>query len=65
MQGGMLSVQESVFYNVPVLIIPLFFDQYTNGRMAQKMGYGRMLTLTQLSEKTLEKEINEILYNTR
>lgn len=49
-QGGMMSLQESVFHGVPILIIPFFGDQFANAQRAARQGYGRKLELKGMIE---------------
>lgn len=62
-QGGMMSVQETLYHGVPVLIIPLFADQVANGQRAQRQGYGKVLPVEELTIATLLGNITELIDN--
>ncbi|XP_059089673.1 UDP-glucosyltransferase 2-like [Tigriopus californicus] len=62
-QGGMMSLQESVFHGVPILIIPFFGDQFANAQRAARQGYGRKLEIQDLSHESLRESIMDILQN--
>lgn len=62
-QGGTISLQESLYHGVPVLVMPIAFDQPTNARIAQKNGYGRYFSFSNFSEENFLYEIRTILSN--
>ena len=51
--GGLLGLEESLYHEVPVLIMPGLGDQYANGKRAQIDGYGEVVNWTELSEEKL------------
>lgn len=63
--GGLNSIQESIYYGKPLIVVPFFFDQLPNGRLASERGYGINLPIAKLSEHTLKAAIEEILTDSR
>ncbi|XP_077291425.1 UDP-glycosyltransferase UGT5-like [Arctopsyche grandis] len=61
--GGMLSTQEAVHYGVPILGIPLFWDQYSNVFKLKKLGAALRLDYTALTLEDLSMALNEMLSN--
>ncbi|CAK5037374.1 unnamed protein product [Meloidogyne enterolobii] len=62
--GGYNSLIESTIRGVPVLIIPLFFDQLRNSKCAEYRGNGRILIRKDLLNlEKIKEEINEMLIN--
>lgn len=47
----------------PVVGMPFFADQYTNLRLVEKNGYGKMVTFFELTEKSFGDAIDEVLSN--
>uniref|UniRef100_A0A3Q1H9D3 UDP-glucuronosyltransferase n=1 Tax=Anabas testudineus TaxID=64144 RepID=A0A3Q1H9D3_ANATE len=47
--GGTNGVQEAIYYGVPVLGIPLFYDQYDNLLRLQERGAGKILQLSDVN----------------
>ncbi|KAI4814102.1 hypothetical protein KUCAC02_003309 [Chaenocephalus aceratus] len=47
--GGTNGVQEAIYHGVPVLGIPLFFDQYDNLLRLQHRGAGKIIELADRS----------------
>ncbi|XP_024862066.1 uncharacterized protein LOC108236932 [Kryptolebias marmoratus] len=60
--GGTNGVQEAIYYGVPVLGIPLFFDQYDNLLRLQERGGAIILELAEINGPTFEEGIKEVLY---
>uniref|UniRef100_A0A3P8TRZ4 UDP-glucuronosyltransferase n=1 Tax=Amphiprion percula TaxID=161767 RepID=A0A3P8TRZ4_AMPPE len=60
--GGTNGVQEAIYHGVPVLGIPLFFDQYDNLLRLQERGAGKILQLGDVNGKTFEQGIKELLH---
>ncbi|XP_043995940.1 UDP-glucuronosyltransferase 2A3-like [Gambusia affinis] len=60
--GGTNGVQEAIYYGVPVLGIPLFFDQYDNLLRLQERGAAKIIQLADVNGQTFEKTIKELLH---
>lgn len=60
--GGTNGVQEAIYHGVPVLGIPLFFDQYDNLLRLKERGAGKIIQLHDLNGGSFEQGINEVLY---
>jgi UDP:flavonoid glycosyltransferase YjiC (YdhE family) len=64
--SGQNSILESTINGVPILTIPLFFDQIRNANCAKNRGHARILTKDDLlNEEKLREEIAEMLENQR
>ncbi|XP_031136736.1 UDP glucuronosyltransferase 5 family, polypeptide D1 [Sander lucioperca] len=61
--GGTNGVQEAIYHGVPVLGIPLFFDQYDNLLRLQERGAGKIIQLADVNGHSFEQGINEVLYH--
>ncbi|XP_015817109.1 UDP-glucuronosyltransferase 2C1 [Nothobranchius furzeri] len=60
--GGTNGVQEAIYHGVPVLGIPLFFDQYDNLLRLQERGAAKIIHLADVNGDTFEEGIKEVLY---
>lgn len=60
--GGTNGVQEAIYHGVPVLGIPLFFDQYDNLLRLQERGAGKMIQLADVNSHNFEQGLNEVLH---
>lgn len=60
--GGTNGVQEAIYHGVPVLGIPLFFDQYDNLLRLQERGAGKIIELGDVNRHSFEQGINEVLH---
>ncbi|XP_061559214.1 UDP-glucuronosyltransferase 1-2-like [Phycodurus eques] len=58
--GGTNGLQEAIFYGVPVLGIPLFFDQFDNLVRLEHKGAAKILELADLSQG-FEAGLKEVL----
>ncbi|KAK9536556.1 hypothetical protein VZT92_006329 [Zoarces viviparus] len=63
--GGTNGVQEAIYHGVPVLGIPLFFDQYDNLLRLQERGAGKIIQLADVNGHSFEEGIHEVLHHDR
>ena len=61
--GGLLSTQEATYHGVPLVGIPIFADQNTNMKQAERAGYAVTIDILEFTEESLESAVNEILTN--
>lgn len=54
---------EAVYFEKPVIAIPIFGDQDFNGAQVESNGYGRTLSLQNLTEETIQEAIADVLTN--
>jgi glucuronosyltransferase len=62
--GGLLSTQEAIQYGVPLIGIPISFDQDMNMHSAESSGIGLKVEIIGLTEPTLESAITRVLNET-
>ncbi|XP_028255002.1 UDP-glucuronosyltransferase 1-2-like [Parambassis ranga] len=60
--GGTNGLQEAIYNGVPVLGIPLFFDQYDNLLRLQERGAGKIIQLAEVNGRTFEQGVKEVLH---
>ncbi|XP_044314895.1 uncharacterized protein LOC108051561 [Drosophila rhopaloa] len=63
--GGLLSVMEAVSSGVPMLGLPIFFDQFGNLRWAQAAGIAKVLDINTLNADTLTSNIRLVIENSK
>ena len=63
--GGTNGVQEAIYHGVPVLGIPLFFDQYDNLLRLQERGAGKIIELGNVNGHSFEQGLKEVLHQDR
>lgn len=61
--GGLLSVIEAVDSGVPMLGLPMFFDQFGNMRWVQLSGMAEVMDINSLNKDTLTETIKHMLAN--
>jgi len=61
--GGLSSLMEAVYFEKPVIVIPIFGDQDFNGAHVESNGYGRVLNLQNLTQDTIQEAITDVLTN--
>ncbi|MGF7532944.1 macrolide family glycosyltransferase [Bacillus mexicanus] len=61
--GGMNSTSEGLYFETPLVVIPIGADQFVVGRQVEKIGAGKVLKKEQLSESLLKETIQEVLNN--
>jgi glucuronosyltransferase len=59
--GGLLSTQEALFHNVPLVGVPISNDQKPNLLRAQRHGYAIMLSLQTMTKEDLKSAINKAM----
>ena len=67
--GGMNSVNESLFYGVPLVVIPQQMEQLLNGRMVERAGAGILLgekpPYGRIQPNQMRQATDKILHNPR
>jgi len=59
--GGQHSLLEALYFGVPVISIPQFFDQHRNSEFYVRKGVGLKIPLDELSEKSFSKALHQVL----
>ncbi|VVC33712.1 Hypothetical protein CINCED_3A004731 [Cinara cedri] len=59
--GGVHSLEEATYNALPIVGVPFFGDQYTNMRLAERNGIGKMVSHDGLNEETMLSAIEEVL----
>lgn len=54
---------EAVYFEKPVIVIPIFGDQDFNGAQVESNGYGRVLSLQNLTEDSIQEAVSDVLTN--
>ncbi|CAH1968852.1 unnamed protein product [Acanthoscelides obtectus] len=64
-QGGLQSLEEAIYNGVPVVVLPFFGDQMSNGRKIEDRGIGKTVNHMEsgLDENILRSTILEVLHN--
>uniref|UniRef100_A0A914XUU2 UDP-glucuronosyltransferase n=1 Tax=Panagrolaimus superbus TaxID=310955 RepID=A0A914XUU2_9BILA len=57
--GGFNSLQEAILASQPIISIPLFGDQFRNGRIAEKHGFGIVLSKSEINENAISEAIGK------
>ncbi|XP_045118669.1 UDP-glycosyltransferase UGT5-like [Portunus trituberculatus] len=63
--GGLLSLQESVYHNTPLLVLPIFGDQPKNGMFVENSGLGHMLVWEELTADSIVDALTDIVSSPR
>ncbi|XP_053720665.1 UDP-glucuronosyltransferase 2B1-like [Synchiropus splendidus] len=61
--GGTNGVQEAIYHGVPILGMPLIFDQRDNVLRIVARGAGKIIRFSDLTEETFYKDLQEVLTN--
>jgi len=59
--GGNNTVTESLHFGKPMVVLPLFWDQYDNAERMQELGYGARLATYDFSDDELIGAIDDLL----
>ncbi|CRL08728.1 CLUMA_CG021239, isoform A [Clunio marinus] len=60
-QGGLMSLEESIDREMPMIGIPFLLDQYQNTLKVQEEGFGLSLDLEDVTEASLHNAITEVM----
>lgn len=63
--GGYNSVLESAISGVPMVVIPMFFDHFRNGKMVEYRGFGRVLERSRLQKEHVLSVLRDVLEDAR
>jgi len=61
--AGGLSTQESIWYGVPMITVPLFADQIRNSHIVAMEGIAVQVKFFTMNDKNLNEALNEVLNN--
>lgn len=61
--GGIFSMQEALYYGVPVLVLPVFGEQLRHGLLAERAGYATLINFPNLDAEILTQRISEMISN--
>ncbi len=59
--GGNNTVTESMHFGKPMLVLPLFWDQYDNAQRVEECGFGRRLATYEVSASDLRHAVADLL----
>lgn len=63
--AGLLGLTEAVYASVPMVLIPMYGDQYANAAAAEYRGVSILIEYEELNEDIFRHALNEIFNNTR
>ena len=63
--GGMHSIQEAVYFGVPVIGMPLFYDQHQNVEILVKKNMAIQLKHDEITEECLDEALKKILNDSK
>lgn len=62
--GGNNTVTEAMHYGKPMVLLPLFWDQYDNAQRVHERGFGRRLSTYGFTTEELRSTMRELVYDT-
>ncbi|XP_072421250.1 UDP-glucuronosyltransferase 2A1-like isoform X2 [Chiloscyllium punctatum] len=62
--GGTSGVYEAIYHGVPIVGIPLLFDQFDNLLRLEVRGAAKVMNIATMQSTDLLQAINEVIYNT-
>ena len=63
--GGLGNIKESVFFQVPILAIPFFYDQPANAATLERNGVGLALAPEEATAATIKRDLQKLLSRAR
>lgn len=64
-QGGLQSVEEAIYFGVPMLVIPFYGDQGHNSKIVESKGLGLRLQLEEFNKEMFLEGILNVSTDTR
>ena len=61
--GGTNGIYESIYHGVPIIGIPLLFDQFENVLRVEARGAAKVVDTTELTTQNFLEALREVLYN--
>ncbi|XP_023014643.2 UDP-glycosyltransferase UGT5 [Leptinotarsa decemlineata] len=61
--GGLLGITEAIYHGVPILGLPIVWDQHKNAEEAVHTGMGLKIDFLDLNDKNFDNALNELLNN--
>jgi MGT family glycosyltransferase len=59
--GGNNTTTEALHFGKPMVLLPLFWDQYDNAQRMHELGFGRRLRTYEFTDEELAGAVNELL----
>jgi UDP:flavonoid glycosyltransferase YjiC (YdhE family) len=63
--GGYNSLSESLYSATPMVLVPLFADQFRNANLAKKRGVGLVVEKSEFNANVISAQIKSILSDSR
>ncbi|KAK2577353.1 hypothetical protein KPH14_003473 [Odynerus spinipes] len=63
--AGLLGLTEAVYLGVPMVLMPMYGDQFTNAAAAEYRGVAVLIEYEEINENILRHALDEIFNNTR
>ncbi|KAM7353784.1 UDP-glycosyltransferase UGT5-like [Cochliomyia hominivorax] len=61
--GGLLSTTEAVYCGKPMILTPIYGDQFVNGFAVENRKIGHILNFDEITEENLQKELTKVLHS--
>ena len=59
--GGNNTTTECFYFGKPMIVLPLFWDQYDNAQRVQETGFGMRLDTYEFEDQTLLEAVDQML----
>ena len=59
----MAGVREALYFNVPMIVLPITFDEFNVADAVVSYGNGMQLHINSVVERYIEDAVNKVLYN--
>lgn len=63
--GGLLGLSETVYVGLPMILIPMYGDQFHNAAVVKTRGTAVVLSFNDLNEQSLRHALDTCFNNTR